>query len=253
MYILGVRVDELSEELVYAMLENYLIHPDCKKRQIATLNPEIVYKASKNAALKRILYKTDLNVADGVGLSIAALLQGKNIGHRVTGVDITEFLLARANELDLNVCIVVREDGLSSWSEIEEKIGQVYPRLRMIGTDVHVEAKAQNLPMSFFEGAHIVLCNFGSPYQEIFLAGLESSTLRVVVGVGGTFDYLTGKVKRAPWWARSIGCEWVFRLLRQPSRFGRIVNAVVWFPLMVLQEKIGLQKPKEEEVNLIGK
>jgi len=86
------------------------------------------------------------------------------------------------------------------------------------------------------------LCNFGAPYQELLLAGLRNQpgTIRVAMGVGGSFDFLTGKVKRAPRWMRAVGLEWLWRLLLQPRRLKRIWNAVVVFPVQVfLKNKPG--------------
>jgi N-acetylglucosaminyldiphosphoundecaprenol N-acetyl-beta-D-mannosaminyltransferase len=87
---------------------------------------------------------------------------------------------------------------------------------------------------------NIILVNFGAPEQEQFiysLKGQENAKIKLAIGVGGSFDFLTGKVKRAPAWMRSIGLEWLFRLIQQPNRWKRIWNAVVIFPIKVLFSK----------------
>ena len=82
-------------------------------------------------------------------------------------------------------------------------------------------------------------CNFGAPDQEYFLESLRgrSESVRLVMGVGGAFDFLTGKLPRAPRVFRVIGLEWLWRLFLQPSRWKRIWRAVVVFPIAVIQEK----------------
>jgi len=62
--------------------------------------------------------------------------------------------------------------------------------------------------------------------------------IKVAIGIGGTFDFLSGQIKRAPKWMRNLGLEWLFRLIKQPSRIGRIWNAVVVFGWMVLRKKL---------------
>ncbi len=80
----------------------------------------------------------------------------------------------------------------------------------------------------------MVFCNFGAPLQEIFLYHLkDANQIRLAMGVGGSFDYVTGKRKRAPRWVQSIGMEWFWRLLLQPRRFFRTWNATVVFPFRV--------------------
>ncbi len=115
----------------------------------------------------------------------------------------------------------------------------------------------------------IVFCNFGAPFQEKFLNSLKYGLplhlcqeniniaanssknddfnsdislqnqrcwgkIKLAVGVGGSFDYLTGKLKRAPKWMQFFGVEWLWRLILQPKRIGRIFNAVIIFPIKVL-------------------
>ena len=63
-------------------------------------------------------------------------------------------------------------------------------------------------------------------------------SIKVAMGVGGTFDFLSGKIKRAPGWMRNLGLEWLYRLIQEPKRIGRIYNAIIKFGFLVLKEKI---------------
>ena len=83
----------------------------------------------------------------------------------------------------------------------------------------------------------LFLCNFGAPYQEKFINSLKNDILWVAMGVGGSFDYVTGKTKRAPKIMRIFGLEWLWRLILQPKRIKRIINAVIIFPIKVILNK----------------
>lgn len=149
-----------------------------------------------------------------------------------------EEVLKIANEKKLSVYLAVQSDGLSSYDEVKDILLKRYPGLRVDGEDIDVyqlsEYKIQNTKYD------ILFCNFGAPDQELFLAEFkaQNTDLRIGMGVGGSFDYLTGKQKRAPRWLRVMGLEWVWRLLFQPSRIRRIWNAVVVFLFKVIKSAI---------------
>jgi len=88
-------------------------------------------------------------------------------------------------------------------------------------------------------GAKLLLVAYGAPKQDLWIAKHLSKmpTVRVAIGVGGTFDFLSGTIKRAPRWLRSLGLEWLWRLILQPWRIKRIWTAVVIFPMLVLMSK----------------
>ena len=89
-------------------------------------------------------------------------------------------------------------------------------------------------------GANLLLVAFGQVRQEMWIdKNLPLMPgVKVAIGIGGTFDFLSGQIKRAPKWMRSLGLEWLFRLIKQPSRIGRIWNAVIVFGWKVLREKM---------------
>jgi N-acetylglucosaminyldiphosphoundecaprenol N-acetyl-beta-D-mannosaminyltransferase len=81
------------------------------------------------------------------------------------------------------------------------------------------------------------MCNFGAPWQEFFIRSQKNDIIKIGIGVGGTFDFWTGKVKRAPIFLRKIGLEWMWRLIQQPKRMRRIFRAVIIFPIRVIFNK----------------
>ncbi|HLM84128.1 MAG TPA: WecB/TagA/CpsF family glycosyltransferase, partial [Candidatus Bathyarchaeia archaeon] len=130
------------------------------------------------------------------------------------------------------VLVIAAEKSLCSPAEIEQSIGEKYPDL---------SAKAEYfLPSQGFsenaiiKSAEIVFVNFGAPDQERFISQNRAKFPRakILVGVGGTFDFLTGKIRRAPRIFRFFGLEWLWRLSQEPKRIKRIWKAVVVFSMV---------------------
>ena len=109
------------------------------------------------------------------------------------------------------------------------------PNLKIAGTS----SKDPNDPNVIYDiresGADIVLVAYGPPKQEIWIAkNKEKTGAKILVGVGGTFDMIAGVLPRAPKLMRALHLEWLWRLILQPSRIGRIWSAVVVFPLKAI-------------------
>jgi N-acetylglucosaminyldiphosphoundecaprenol N-acetyl-beta-D-mannosaminyltransferase len=238
-FIFNTRIDNLSRQNIFRTVDSFL--ESALFHQIATVNPEFLLLARKNTSFCETLNMCDLNIADGVGLHFAFWRKGKKLQARVTGADLMTYILQQAERKHLSVMCVVRKSGLSLWKDIRRAMKKQYPKLQIEGivlnrtTSINMLRKEIQLKI---KQSNIVLCNFGAPYQELFLSQLRngSSDIRIAMGVGGSFDFLTGKTKRAPKWMRAIGLEWLWRLLLQPWRFCRIWNAVIVFPLRVLLE-----------------
>jgi N-acetylglucosaminyldiphosphoundecaprenol N-acetyl-beta-D-mannosaminyltransferase len=234
MRIFGVRVDNLSPEEVVARVEDIL--EEARFHQIATVNPEFLLLARKDQVFRDILNSCDLNVVDGTGIRFAFWRAGERLRGRFPGADLMHEILLRAEHKNLHVFCALKEGGLSRWEEVQTALQKRYPSVRISGADINVRLSDYSKILPLTKKAHIVLCNFGAPQQEMFLSELRKGarSIRLAMGVGGSFDYLTGKVKRAPKWMRVSGLEWLWRFLQQPKRWKRIFNAVVVFPLMIL-------------------
>jgi len=236
--ILGVHIDNLSCVEILDRVDRFLDEP--KFHQIATVNPEFLVEADRNPEFKEVLNACDLRVADGFGITLASLFQREKLKCRFPGVDLMMEILRMADEKSLSVYLAVRADGLSTFVEIRSILLKRYPQLKVSGSDVKIadcrlqiaefQSSIKNLKSA------IILCNFGAPHQEFFLAGLKAQNIetRLALGVGGSFDYLTGKQRRAPKCLRTSGLEWLWRLMAQPKRIKRIWNAVIVFPVRML-------------------
>lgn len=221
MEIFGVPIDNLTGVEVRKKIEGFLREPQFHR--ITTVNPEFLLLALKNQAFKRSLLTADLRIADGFGVHLPFWLAKERLKARISGADLVPLILHLAEQDNLTIHLVLRPDGLSTEDEIKATLQKTYPKLRLVDT---------------VDQAVIVFNNFGAPLQEMFLENLRTnpSSIRLAMGVGGSFDFLTGKIRRAPKWLRDIGLEWLWRLILQPTRYKRIWNSVFVFSFRACQE-----------------
>jgi len=232
MQILGIKVDNLSRAEILEKVKVFLSEDNF--HQIATINPEFILEAQKDAEFKNVLNNCDLNVADGVGLRFAFWRNGEKLKARIAGADMMDEILYRAEKNNHNIFLAANNGGLSTWEETRDAILKRYPGLKIGGSNLEKNSARYELQITDYA---IVFCNFGAPYQEKFLHSLKSlknSKIKLGIGVGGSFDYLTGKIRRAPKFARRCGLEWLWRLIQQPKRFKRIFRAIIIFPIKII-------------------
>lgn len=227
-------MDNLSRIEINNWIKNTLENIP-EQKFVATLNPEIILKGHRDRDYKKILNSADLNLCDGFGLKFAAWVRGEKIKARYTGVDLVDYILELAKEKNLSALIVVSKKSLSSPEEIERGIERKYSfkaRAKYWDDEKFLESEEA-------KKAEIVFGNFGAPHQEkfIFENRKDFPKAKILAGVGGTFDFLTEKMKRAPKWMQRAGLEWFWRLVKEPKRLSRIVNAVIIFPWIIFKNK----------------
>ena len=232
--VLNIRIDNLSHKEVIQKIEFFLASSHF--HQIATINPEFILEAQKNSSFKKILNQTSLNVADGIGIKWALYYLGKKLKQRIAGADLMMEILKIASRKKLSIFLVVNKEGLSTFKEIRLAILKLYPHLNISG----IELEKKFVPSSKIvipPTANILFCNFGAPHQEFFINSQKNANVRLAMGVGGSFDFLTGKIHRAPKLMRNLGLEWLWRLILQPQRLKRIWKATILFPMKVIINK----------------
>jgi N-acetylglucosaminyldiphosphoundecaprenol N-acetyl-beta-D-mannosaminyltransferase len=244
--ILGVRIDNYSKKEILEKIESFLAEE--KFHHIATVNPEFVLKSQKDLEFMNILNKTQLNVADGVGIWYASLMQASSIENRIAGIDLMQDILQIADKKGLDLFLAIHHKGLSSFADIKKVLNVKYPNIRIFGRDIDPR-KSKKMEAEIDHT--LVFCNFGFPQQEKFINSLRSKQdlrlqlsgsrgkIRLAMGVGGSFDFVTGKILRAPLWMQKIGLEWLWRFVQEPRyRFKRIINAVIVFPFLTVKKQI---------------
>ena len=236
--ILGIKIDSVSFEEAIEKIDHFV----CGKipSQIVTLNPEFIMAAQKDRVFKKILNQVDLAIPDGFGLMLAASYLGKSLKERITGVDLTWAICKLAEDRGYSVFFLGGSKGVAK--ETARRIQKIHNRLKIAG--VYSGKPDDTETVSKIEQAKpdILLVAFGAPKQDKFIYDLIHSKdtfhPSFSMGVGGTFDYIAGRVSRAPKWMRTFGLEWLYRLIKQPNRLGRIYTATIRFPIAVILAKI---------------
>jgi N-acetylglucosaminyldiphosphoundecaprenol N-acetyl-beta-D-mannosaminyltransferase len=235
--ILGVKINNLNNSELLANIKACLAGD--QPHQIATVNPEFLLEARRNDEFLSLLNKLDLRLADGFGLQCSALVKGRLLA-RHTGADLVIDLLNLANTNDLTIAVINRRDGLSSASDISQALTKSWPSLKfkILEPDLDQVLNSDNELNEL--SADIIFCALGSPAQEqLLFTILPKSSAKIGIGVGGSFDYLTGRAKRAPRLMQSLGLEWLWRLMINPRlRIKRIFNAVIKFPFYFILDDL---------------
>lgn len=210
---------------------------------IVTPNPEIIVYATKHPHFKKIINNARIALPDGVGVILAGLILGKRFKQRITGVDFMELLCAAVAQHNLisheKPIAIGFLGGRKGVAEMTAKcLVRKYPELKVVfaGEDPDKLLKSLRLPRSPM--IDILFVAFGFPKQEEWMAAmLGKIPVRVMMGVGGAFDYISGNVKRAPFIIRLFGFEWLYRLIRQPWRIRRQFS-LIQFVFLLLKERL---------------
>ncbi|MGH7640836.1 MAG: WecB/TagA/CpsF family glycosyltransferase, partial [Candidatus Dormibacteria bacterium] len=199
--------------------------------QVVTLNPEMVMQARRSPQLARAIREAGLVLADGAGVVWASRRLGRPLPARVTGVDFLDSLALLGDRTGKGLFLLGARPGVAEVAG--RALQRRHPGLCLSGT--LAGSPAPHMSREIAErvrgsGAAILAVAFGAPQQDLWLARhLESTGCRVGIGVGGTLDYLAGRVPRAPLALRRLGLEWLFRLFRQPWRLPRMARGAPFF------------------------
>lgn len=222
--ILGVNISMLDMDSTVERIMNMM--EESGNHAVFTPNSEIVMNAYKDEDFKSIINSASLRTADGIGLVYASRIVGKPIKERTAGFDVAMKLVERMAKEGKSLFLFGSKPGVA------ERAGEILqkktPGLKIAGTqngyftDGDTEAIVSKINSS---GADVVFVCLGSPKQEQWIAeNKDKLWCKVMMGLGGTLDAVTGDMPRAPeWWCRH-GLEWLYRLLKQPSRIGRMMS-----------------------------
>ena len=238
--IFGVEINDASINEVKSEINLFL--SSGQPHLITTVNPEILLKAKKDPGYKRILNSSKLSLADGVGIIYASSYLNKKIKNRMTGSKLIELLAEVAAKKRKSLFLLGARNDIAD--KAGKKLSKKYPNLKIAGTSNGTVSGRDLSSQEIINQINsvkpdILLVAFGAPKQEKWLYKnlIYFTSVRIGVGVGGAFDFLAGKVTRAPRYLRKMGLEWLWRLIRQPWRIFRIFNAVIRFSFMVIKNK----------------
>ncbi|HEY7355844.1 MAG TPA: WecB/TagA/CpsF family glycosyltransferase [Ktedonobacterales bacterium] len=239
--ILGVRADAIDMAGALARIEALIEqhrNNGGPARQVVTVNPEFVWEARKNAAFREAINHAALALADGMGIVWASRILGQSFPGRVTGADLLPKLAERCAVRGYRLFLLGAAPGVAEAAA--RTLQQRSTGLEIAGTYAGSPAPAEAahiLGLIHAARPDVVTVAYGAPQQDLWIRqhaqALGAAGVGVAIGVGGAYDFLAGRVPRAPRWMQRAGLEWLFRLLRQPRRAWRMrvllpMGALVW-------------------------
>ncbi|MCL5795282.1 MAG: WecB/TagA/CpsF family glycosyltransferase, partial [Patescibacteria group bacterium] len=243
-----------------------------KPHQICTVNPEYIMAAQKDVEFKKIINNADLCVPDGAGLIWASKFIEKSrvesrestsqkstssdqrlassvLTQRVTGIDLIWKLAQTGESKGYKFYFLGGKPGVAEQAALILKTK--YPNLKIVGISegqsefpqANIKFNKDNFAKKLVAkikalSPDILLVAYGAPKQDKFIAKFKKElNVPAMIGVGGSFDFISGRIKRAPKWMQKTGLEWLFRLFIEPKRLNRIITATIRFPLKVILSK----------------
>lgn len=233
--ILGVSFDNMTmDEAVAAAME---IISSGNRGYVVTPNPEIVMNARENPELARAVERASLVLPDGVGVIYGGKILGTPLKEKTPGIDFASRVMEQLAAQQGSVFLFGAKPGVAELAG--EKLRELFPGLRIAGTaDGYFEDDAPIVAQINAARPDLLLVCLGSPKQELWMeqhAGSVNAGL--MAGLGGSLDVFAGVVQRAPEVWQKLGLEWLYRLLKQPSRIGRMMN-LPKFALCAVKERV---------------
>lgn len=206
------------------------------KRFIVTANPETFMIADNNPVFGKVLADEKVEIVpDGIGVVKAAQILKYPVKERVTGVEICQNLLIMANELGKSIYLFgAKEEVLET---LVSKIEEEYPNIVIAGyTNGYVKDKQKVFDEMIEKNPDVILVALGIPQQELLIyKNYDRLKKGIMIGVGGSFDVLSGTKKRAPEFFVKYNLEWLYRITKEPKRIKRFLVSNVKFVFKILR------------------
>lgn len=231
--VLGIKIDDINIDQATQMVKGWLSKPN--KHYIVTTNPETIVMAQKDPQLKKIINNAGLSIPDGTGLRLAT-----DIVCICPGIDLMEELIKQSLDYGFTIGFLGGEEGVAE--KAAKCLRKKYLKIKIVFAESGGEVDKEG---NILRGAKrrevippvdILFVAFGQPKQEKWIVkSLPRIPVKVAMGVGGSLDYLSGKVQRAPLFIRKLGFEWLFRLIIQPWRLKRQLALIKYLQLIFLK------------------
>jgi len=215
-------------------------------QQVSFVNPACVNIAAGDRGYRRILARAALVLPDGIGIKIAADLIGAPLKQNVNGTDLFPRLCAMLEARGASLFLLGGQPGVAE--RVASVVRERWPRLRLAGVRDGFFGVAQEGEIAAqvrASGADVLLVARGVPMQDVFIdRHLHQLGVKVAMGVGGLFDFVSGRIDRAPSWMRDSGMEWIYRLMQEPQRMWRryLLGNFTFLGRIALQ-RLGLRQP----------
>lgn len=233
--ILGVPIHNLTYKEAFTHIEKMIRINN--PHQIVTVNPEFLVIAKKDRHFREVLLNADLALADGVGLQWGAILQKKHFVTRIPGAELTERIMPVANEKKWSIFLLGARSNVAE--KAADKLKLKYPELKIDFDNADPTPDGTKKALQHIKKIKpdILLVAYGAPAQDLWIARHKSElNVPVMMGVGGTLDFLAGVSPRPPKILHKLGLEWSYRLIREPWRWKRQLH-IPLFIYMVITER----------------
>lgn len=227
--VLGVSFDDLTMDEAVEIALGFM--QERRACYACTPNPEIVMAAKGDAALRAALSGAELVLADGVGITKAAAMLGTPLKSRVPGIDFASNVISRLAQRGGSVYLLGAKPLVAEAAA--EKLTQTYAGIVIAGTnDGYFTDDAPVIEKINAASPDFLMVCLGSPKQELWMsANAGRLSCGLMAGLGGSLDVLAGNVQRAPETWRRLGLEWLYRVIKEPKRLGRVMK----LPAFVLE------------------
>jgi len=232
--LLGVKVDRVSPQEAVAAILSFI---QSGKPHIAiTANPLMINHAVRDACLMEVFKNAGLVVADGIGVVLAARLWGVKL-ERLPGIDLIYMLLPLLCEKKYGIYMLGA--GKEVIEKAAENICREFPGINITGSHhgyfVSGSPEEKEIINEIKSARpHLLLVGLNTPFQEKWIySHLAELGVPACMGVGGSFDVISGRLKRAPLWMRKTGLEWLYRGLAETWRIKRLVQLPVFMAKVI--------------------
>jgi N-acetylglucosaminyldiphosphoundecaprenol N-acetyl-beta-D-mannosaminyltransferase len=258
--ILGIKINiETKEEILKEIENSFNLN---KKIYITTPNPEIILKSLKNEKYKDILNNSHIAIPDGIGVVIASkfLYKKDYLKERISGSDFVYDLLKICEKKNEKIFLLGGND-VEELNKVEENLLSKFNNLIISGKNIGYNKEDLKIDENYnlivlekknnkiieqinCSKASVILIALGAPKQELWICENidKLDNIKIAIGIGGVFDFISGYKKRAPKIFIKLNLEWLFRLIQEPKRIKRIFNAIIIFPIFVIIYKLNGKK-----------
>lgn len=220
--VMGLKFDSVTMDETLSRAEALLRGE--KAAYVVTPNAEIAYEALYDVQLREMLNGADLMLPDGAGVVLASKLLRTPVKQKVAGVDFAAGLLGVLERNGQSLYLLGGKPGIGELAA--QKMLEAHPQLRIAGiADGYFQDEAPVIAKINASGADALFVCLGAPKQERFMVQHQQELhVHLMAGLGGSLDAFAGTVQRAPAWMIRLNLEWLYRLIREPKRFRRMLR-----------------------------
>lgn len=220
--VLGVQYDNLT--MAEALARGRELLTGDKAGYVVTPNAEMAYEALHDEEFRRVLNEADLVLPDGAGVVLGAKILKTPLKQKVAGIEFAQNMLPVYEELGSRLYLLGSKPGVAELAA--EKMLEKHPGLCICGmADGYFQDEDEVVRKINEAKADALYVCLGAPKQEYFMyRHRQDLNVRLMAGLGGTLDGIAGTVKRAPRWMIRLQLEWLYRLIKEPRRFGRMLR-----------------------------